>query len=214
MIENIEWLGHDSFRITGSMVVYIDPWHLSKGASPADLVLVTHDHYDHLSKADIDLVRTASTVVVGPAEVTSRLKGVNTRTLAPGESVTVAGATITALPAYNTDKFRDKAAGAVFHPREDGKLGFVLELDGRRIYHAGDTDIIPEMAGMDVDVALLPVSGTYVMTWQEAVKACDMLTAGTVIPMHYDAIVGSLRDAQRFAEGCRLPVEILPSTAP
>ena len=206
MIENLVWLGHDSFRIGGSRTIYIDPWRLQPGSPAADLILVTHDHYDHLSKDDIALISTPRTIVVGPAEVTGQLAG-QTITVRPGETVTAAGVTVSAVPAYNTNKFR--SPGAPFHPREDGKVGYIIEHDGRRIYHAGDTDVIPEMAAVAVDIALLPVSGTYVMTADEAALAAATIQAGVIVPMHFGTIVGSLADAQRFAALSPTPVEIL-----
>jgi len=208
MIENIHWLGHDSFRLDGSSTVYIDPWKLGDGALPADLVLVTHDHFDHLSAADIAKVATPATTVVGPAPVTAQIDGVKTLTVAPGDTVTVGSVTVTAVPAYNTNKFR--APGEVFHPRAAGYVGYVVDLDGRRIYHAGDTDAIPEMKGVRCDVALLPVSGTYVMTADEALEAIGMIEAATVVPMHFGDIVGSEADAARLKESSPVPVEILP----
>lgn len=213
-MEGIEWLGHDSFRLTGSATVYIDPWRLSKGAAAADLVLVTHDHSDHFDKNDIASVSTPQTVVVGPAEVTGKLTGAQTRTVVPGETAVVGGVKVTAVPAYNLNKYSDPKAGVLFHPKEDGKVGYVVELDGRMIYHTGDTDNIPEMSDIDVDVALVPVSGTYVMTVDEALEACTRLKAKTVIPMHYATIVGDVGDAERFARECGLPVEVLTKTAP
>jgi len=213
-MEGIEWLGHDSFRITGSVTVYIDPWQLKKGAPPADLILVTHEHSDHFNKSDIASLSTPQTVVVGPAEVTDKLKGAQARTIAPGQSLEVDGVKVRAVPAYNLNKYADVKAHVFFHPKADGKVGYVVELDGRTIYHTGDTDNIPEMSEIDVDVALVPVSGTYVMTVDEALEACTRLKAKTVIPMHYATIVGDLADAQRFAQECSLPVEVLPKTAP
>jgi L-ascorbate metabolism protein UlaG (beta-lactamase superfamily) len=213
-MEGIEWLGHDSFRIVGSKTIYIDPWKLSRGAPPADLILVTHEHSDHFDKGDIASISGPHTVVVAPAEVTSQLPGAQTRTIAPGESLEVAGVTVRAVPAYNLNKYADAATGRLFHPKEDGKVGYVLEVDGRTIYHSGDTDNIPEMSEIDVDVALLPVSGTYVMTVDEALEACRRLKAKTVVPMHYATIVGTLDDARRFSRECALPVEILPKAAP
>jgi len=207
MVDGIAWLGHDSFRLSGSKIVYIDPWHIAAGAPPADLILITHEHSDHFDKGDIAAIRRPSTVIVGPAEVTRQVEG-ETRTVAPGDTVTIAGVTVHAVAAYNTNKFREP--GAVFHPREDAKVGYVIELDGTTYYHAGDTDVIDEMAEIDVDVAMIPVSGTYVMTADEAAVACGKLRAGVVVPMHYDTIVGSIADARRLAELCPLPVEILP----
>jgi L-ascorbate metabolism protein UlaG (beta-lactamase superfamily) len=208
MLENIHWLGHDTFRLDGSVTVYVDPWKLPPGQPPAGLVLVTHDHFDHLSLPDIAAVAGPDTVVVGPAAVTGQVKGRSTVTLAPGESAEVAGAVVEAVPAYNLDKFR--APGQPFHPREAGSVGFILTLDGVRYYHAGDTDAIPEMRDVRCDVALLPVSGTYVMTSEEACRACDMVVARCAVPMHYGDIVGGADDAERFREDCSIPVTILP----
>jgi L-ascorbate metabolism protein UlaG (beta-lactamase superfamily) len=210
MVDHIEWLAHDSFRLTGSKTVYIDPWHLAPGAAPADLILVTHEHHDHFSAADIAAISTPQTVVVGPHEVVRHVPGAEE--IAAGDTLTVAGVTITAVPAYNTNKF--SSPGELYHPHRDGKLGYIVTLDGRSIYHAGDTDAIPEMDGLEVDVALLPVSGVYVMTAEEAAEACTMLRAGVVIPMHYGVVAGSDDDARRFAELCSLPVEILTPVKP
>jgi len=208
MIENIHWLGHDSFRLDGSSTVYIDPWKLAADAPPADLILITHDHYDHFSPDDIARLSTPRTTLIGPASVTAQVDGVAAVTLSAGETATVGGVTVTGVPAYNIDKFRQP--GEVFHPRAAGGLGYIVELDGRRIYHAGDTDAIPEMRDVRCDVALLPVSGTYVMTAAEAAEACRMISAAAAVPMHYGDIVGTAADAARFEGLCGVPVTVLP----
>lgn len=208
MLENIHWLGHDSFRIDGSATVYIDPWKLPAGQPQADLILVTHDHYDHLDLGDIARLAGPDTVVVGPASVTSQVEDLETVTVAPGEKVEVRGIPVETVAAYNLDKFR--APGQPFHPREAGYVGFIVTVDEVRYYHAGDTDAIPEMREVRAHVALLPVSGTYVMTCEEACHACDLLSAEAAVPMHYADIVGDTDDAERFRAGCRIPVTVLP----
>jgi len=208
MIDNIHWLGHDSFRLDGSSTVYIDPWKLGAGGPPADLILVTHDHYDHFSAPDIARVATPQTTLIGPASVTAQVDGVEAVTLSSGETATVGDVTVTAVPAYNLDKFR--RPGEVFHPRAAGGLGYIVELDGRRIYHAGDTDAIPEMRDVRCDVALLPVSGTYVMTAEEAAEACRTISAAAAVPMHFGDVVGTAADAARFEGLCAIPVTVLP----
>jgi L-ascorbate metabolism protein UlaG (beta-lactamase superfamily) len=208
MIENIHWLGHDSFRLDGTTTVYIDPWKLPAGLPPAGLILVTHEHFDHLSLPDIEALAGPDAVVVGPACVTAQLADRETITVAPGDSVEVRGVGLEAVPAYNLDKFR--APGQPYHPREAGYVGYVIALDGVRYYHAGDTDAVPEMAGVHCDVALLPVGGTFTMTWDEAAAACDLLHATAAVPMHYGEIVGDVGDAERFRDRCGLPVTILP----
>ena len=207
--DGIHWLGHDSFRIDGSATVYIDPWELVDGLPPADVILVTHDHFDHLSLPDIDRVAAPGAVVVGPASVTAQVRGHDTVTLAPGAGATVNGVQVFAVHAYNTSKFR--APGEVFHPRDDDHVGYIVELDGRRVYHAGDTDHIPEMDDIVCDVALLPVSGTFVMTADEAARACGSISAEIVVPMHYAKIVGGAADAARLGELCGARVELLPN---
>jgi L-ascorbate metabolism protein UlaG (beta-lactamase superfamily) len=210
--EGIHWLGHDSFRIDGSVTMYIDPWKIAAGAPAADVILVTHDHYDHFSLPDIERLAGPGTVVVGPAPVTAQVRGHETITVAAGDAVSVGGVGILAVPAYNTDKFREP--GRPYHPQEAGHLGYIVDLDGRRIYHAGDTDAIPEMARVVCDVALLPVSGTYVMTADEAATACDMISAGVVVPMHYGTVAGSAVDAARLQQVCGVPVVVLPNENP
>jgi L-ascorbate metabolism protein UlaG (beta-lactamase superfamily) len=209
MTASIHRLGHDTFRIDGTTTIYIDPWKLPRTVVPAQLVLVTHDHFDHLNLDDIGRISTPDTVVVGPAAVTTQIGDrFRTITVAPGDSVEVGTASVAAVPAYNLNKFR--APGQLFHPPEAGYVGYVITLDGTRIYHAGDTDAIDEMRGIDCDVAILPVSGTYVMTADEAVQACGMLHAREVIPMHYADIVGTDADAEYLAGACPIPVTVLP----
>lgn len=207
MLENVHWLGHDSFRIDGSVTVYVDPWKLSAGLPGADIILITHDHFDHLSMPDIEALSGPGTVLAGPAAVTSQVAGVATVTLEAGETKDVNGVPVTAVAAYNLDKYR--APGELFHPREAGGLGYVIVVDGLRYYHAGDTDGVPEMASVHCDVALIPVSGTYVMTAEEAGAACDAIDAAVAVPMHWGDIVGGAGDAERFRELCRIPVTIL-----
>ena len=200
MIDNIHWLGHDSFRIEGDVTIYIDPWKLAAGSPPADLILITHEHSDHFSLDDIDLIRTPQTEFVVIAAVAAKLSG-QVHTVKPGDRLTVRGVAIEALPAYNLVK--------KFHPREKGHVGYVLTLGGQRIYHAGDTDAIPEMRDLQPDIAMIPVSGTYVMDVDEALEAVKLLKPGLAIPMHYGAIVGSDADALRFQQLSPAPVRIL-----
>jgi L-ascorbate metabolism protein UlaG (beta-lactamase superfamily) len=207
MVENIHWLGHDSFRVEGTHTVYFDPWQLAPDAPPADIVLVTHDHHDHFDMGDIRKIAGPGTVIVGPKVVTDQVGGFETLTVAPGDTVEVKSAKVTAVPAYNLTKFR--SPGVPYHPKEAGYVGYILDMDGRTIYHAGDTDEIPEMRGIEVDVALLPVSGTYVMTGGEAAEACTVIKADVAIPMHYGFEIGSEDDAQRMRRLCKIPVQVV-----
>ncbi len=205
----ISWLGHDGFKIKDDLTIYIDPFQISDGEK-ADIILVTHEHFDHLSPQDIKKISTPETVIVAPKIAESGLKGIKCKQLVvikPGEVKDVKGVSIQAVPAYNINKFR--SPGQVFHPKEDERVGYVVRVKGVSIYHAGDTDAIPEVKELKVDVALLPVSGTYVMTAAEAVELANTIKPKVAIPMHYGAIVGSESAAQRFKEGVSGRVEIL-----
>jgi len=201
MVKNIHWLGHDSFRIAGPVTIYVDPWQLPAGSPQADLILVTHDHYDHCSPKDVTRISKADTVIVTIAAAAKKFKG-DVRVVKPGDSLTVKGIPIEVVPAYNVNK--------KFHPRDAGHVGFIFTVEGQRIYHAGDTDFIPEMKDFKVDIALLPVSGTYVMTADEAASAAKAINPQVAIPMHYGEIVGSREDAERFQKLYEGEVVILP----
>jgi L-ascorbate metabolism protein UlaG (beta-lactamase superfamily) len=189
MIDKIHWLGHDAFYVAGSKVVYFDPWEISSGPK-ADVICISHEHFDHCSPADVEKISTPTTVVVTEELTACKLKG-TVVVLKPTESTTVHGIKITAVPAYNIDK--------QFHPKEKEWLGFIVELDGVKIYHAGDADFIPEMKNLDVDIALIPVSGTYVMNVDQAIEAARAIKPKIAVPMHYGKIVGAEDDAKKFA---------------
>ena len=204
-LRGIEWLGHASFRIrTRAGVVYIDPYRV-EDAPPADLILITHDHFDHFSRADIVRLAGRRTTAIGPATVMEQLKG-RTVSVRPGETFEFDELEIEALPAYNTNKL--DSSGRPFHSRDAGWLGFVLRDGPRRIYHSGDTDVIPEMdQAAGVDVALLPVSGTYVMSPLEAAEAARRIAPVVAVPMHWGTTIGTESDAQEFAAETRAKTE-------
>ena len=200
MLEDIKWLGHAGFKLIGEKIVYIDPFKIKENQS-ADIIICTHEHFDHLSPEDIKKVQTGKTVIVTTPDCYSKVSG-NVKTISVGQSLEVDGIRIEAVPAYNTNKN--------FHPKYNGWIGVVISMNGKKIYHAGDTDNIPEMANLkDIDVALLPVSGTYVMTAEEAADAANKIMPKVAVPMHYGAIVGTAADAERFKKLCKCKVEIL-----
>ena len=207
----IVWLGHDGFKVKGDKVVYFDPYKLTGESEPADLVCVSHEHSDHLSVDDLKRVVVPRTTVVTISACEKAVQGLGpkaVRVVKPGDRLEVDGVEIEAVAAYNISKFRP--SGQPFHPPADGKVGFIVCLGGIRIYHAGDTDHVPEMASAKgVDVALLPVSGTYVMTADEAIGACRAIQPKLAIPMHYGTIVGSAADAETFRKGAGCRVEVL-----
>jgi L-ascorbate metabolism protein UlaG (beta-lactamase superfamily) len=203
LVSKLHRLGHDTFRVDGPPVIYIDPWKLPAGSPAADqpkadLILVTHDHFDHCSPEDVKKLSKPGTVVIADPASAAKLHGA--RILRPGETMAVGEAVVEAVPAYNVNKFR--GPGQPFHPRSAGYNGYIITIGGERLYHAGDTDHIPEMAGYRCDVALLPVSGTYVMTADEAAAAAADIKPRVAVPMHYGDIVGSAADVQRFRELC------------
>ncbi len=201
MSVEIKWIHHASFRIAaGDNVAYVDPWKLPDAPHDADVVFVSHSHYDHCSPPDVEKVSKDDTTVIAPAETIAKLHAANA--VDPGEQVTVKGFTIEAVAAYNI--------GKNFHPKASQWCGAVITVEAKRIYYAGDTDLIPEMSDLrDVDVALLPVGGTYTLDAQEAAKACKAIGCRAAIGYHWGDIVGSACDAKKFAQAADCEVHAL-----
>lgn len=224
MLENIKWLGHASFVIKAEKVIYIDPWKLKDG-EPADIILITHDHYDHCCPEDVQKILKPDTVIVTTPDAAAKFKG-NVKTVKPGDKLTVDGVPIEAVHAYNARK--------QFHPKKQMGVGYIVTVvkkrlmgvggafiheggepppvsfkEAVRIYHLGDTDFIPEMQNIKADIALVPVGGTYTMDAEEAAKAVNSFMPKVAIPMHWGEIVGSEKDAQRFKELAQCEVKIL-----
>jgi L-ascorbate metabolism protein UlaG (beta-lactamase superfamily) len=199
VIKKMHWLGHDGFRIDSDRVIYFDPYQINS-TKPADILFISHDHFDHCSEPDIEKIRKKDTVIVTDAATAKKLKG-SIEIVKPGDKLTVDDIPVEVVPSYNTNKN--------FHPKASGMLGFVVTVEGVRIYHAGDSDFIPEMKDIKADIALLPVSGTYVMTAAEAINAALAIKPTVAIPMHFGAIVGSDKDAKLFAEKLAGKVEVV-----
>lgn len=207
MIERIKWLGHASFRIEADIGnIYIDPWEI-KSPKEAKIILVTHSHFDHCSKEDIARISQPSTQIVAPPDCKTEIaKFGQFIEIGPGEEKEISAVIVKAVPAYNI--------GKNFHPKANGWVGYILEIEGTKIYHSGDTDLIPEMEGLGVDIALLPIGGTYTMNAEEAAEAASKIGAKIAIPMHYGKIVGSEADVERFKARLSPEVElkVLPIT--
>ena len=204
MAGNIHWLGHDAVRIDAGVTIYFDPFQIKPGPQ-ADIIFISHDHYDHCSPDDIARIQGPDTVIVMPSSCQDKVKPEGrVEVMAPGDTLILGGIAVQAVPAYNTAK--------KFHPRSNDWLGFVVDIDGVRVYHAGDTDVIDEMRSIRADIALLPVSGTYVMTASEAAQAAILIGPALAIPMHYGTLVGDVKDARRFRDLLqgKIPVTILP----
>jgi len=197
----VRWYGHTTWKIwQEDTIIYLDPVGLSGAAPDATLVLVSHTHGDHYSAADIDRVSGPDTVLLGPRDVINR-KGWG-EALLPDEVFAMEGIKVIAVPSYNTNKPN--------HPRSNNWLGFIVELGGLRLYYGGDTDVTPEMRALqDIDVAMIPVGGTYTMNAAEAAGATQDFQPMLSLPSHWGGIVGTLADAQRFADNAFGEVIIL-----
>lgn len=198
LAKKISWLGHDGFRIDSGQVIYFDPYQITSDVK-ADLILITHEHFDHCSPEDVQKIKVPDTIIITEKDAAKKLDG-DIRIMEPGGKLNVKDVSIEAVRAYNIDK--------AFHPRENNWLGFIVTIDGIRIYHAGDTDLIPEMSDFNVDIAMLPVSGTYVMTAAQAVEAAKIINPQIAIPMHFGTIVGNNDDAHYFKEALEGIVEV------
>ncbi|MET1124290.1 MAG: MBL fold metallo-hydrolase [Archaeoglobaceae archaeon] len=184
----IVYLKHACFMLKGSKVVYIDPYELQGQLDKADVVLATHDHFDHLDMKSLKIISKPETVLVIPKGCF--VEGYKVCELAVGEEMDLGGVKVKAVPAYNV--------GKPFHKRGEC-VGYIVELDGVRVYHAGDTDRIPEMKKIEVDIALLPIGGTYTMDVKEAAEAAKDIKAKYYIPMHF-GIPGTRADPKEFAK--------------
>ena len=195
MLENIEVLYHSSIRISKNKVIYIDPFKIDKDYNDADIVFITHDHFDHYSEEDIDKVINENTTIIIPEELLTKIlrKGINKNAVITVESnkeYMVQGIKFETIPAYNTNK--------TFHPKENYWVGYIITLDGIRYYIAGDTDITEENRKVKCDVAFVPVGGTYTMDFKEAAQLINEIQPKIAVPIHYGSVVGTKQDAIDF----------------
>lgn len=195
MLNNIEVLYHSSIRINKEKTIYIDPFKIDRNYNDADIIFITHDHYDHYSEEDIDKVINENTVIVIPEELLTKVlkKGINKNaiiTVKPNQKYMVQGIKFETVPAYNTNK--------TFHPKENGWVGYVIEINEIKYYIAGDTDITEENKKVKCDVAFVPVGGTYTMDFKEAAQLVNQIQPKVAVPIHYGSVVGTKQDAEEF----------------
>lgn len=188
MLENIEVLCHSSIKIHKQKVIYIDPFKIDKNYKDADIIFITHNHYDHYSEEDIDKIKKEDTIIVAP----ERFNQDNIITVEPNKKYTVEGIKFETIPAYNTNK--------PFHPKEKAWVGYILEIEGNQYYIAGDTDITEENKKVKCDVAFVPVGGTYTMDFKEAAMLVNEIKPKIAVPIHYGSIVGAKQDAMEFSK--------------
>jgi len=201
MSVNLQWLGHASFKICHEdVVIYIDPWKLKDEPHNATMVLVSHDHYDHYSAEDIAKVTGPNTKLIASANVVA--KEGKADAINPGQTIEADNVCVTGVASYNPNK--------QFHPKKHNWVGYIIGISSKRIYYAGDTDLTEEMKVLaNIDMALLPVGGTYTMNAADAAEATKHFKPKIAIPYHYGDIVGSEKDAEEFAELAECEVRIL-----
>ena len=197
MLEGVKVLFHSSIRIEKEKIIYIDPYKVSKNYNDADIIFITHSHYDHYSEEDIDKVKKGNSIFIVPEELLSSLlnKGIpkeNIVSVKPEESYFVNGINFETIPAYNTNK--------QFHPKENGWVGYIININNIRYYISGDTDITEENKNVKCDVAFVPVGGVYTMNYIEAANLINKIKPLVAVPIHYGSIVGTEKDANNFVK--------------
>ncbi len=176
----IELLTHSSIRLTGEKTVYIDPYRIEEARHDADLILITHDHFDHFSPEDIEKVMSPATLLVLPERMKQKAAAIpcgGIYTVSPQEELTLCGIPIKTVPAYNRHK--------PFHPKKCGWVGYLVQIDGETVYIAGDTDAVPEVSAVRCDTAMVPIGGTYTMNARQAAELVNRMRPQTAIPTHY-----------------------------
>lgn len=187
---NIEINCHSSIKIESEKIIYIDPFKIEKETNDADIIFITHDHYDHYSEKDIDKAINKNTIIVAPKTVQVSYKSNEIVKVEPNKKYEVLGIKVETIPSYNINK--------QFHPRENEWVGYILEIDEQKYYIPGDTDITPENKIVKCDVAFMPIGGTYTTDYKEAAELTNIIKPKIVIPMHYACIVGSKQDEIQF----------------
>ena len=206
MTGNIEVFIQNSIRIRSRVgVIYIDPFQMKEEPKDADFVLITHDHYDHFSPEDIGKVSKADTILVVPEKMAAKAREVSgtvgkIETVKPGVYREMGGLEFETVPAYNTLK--------PFHPKSAEWVGYILRIDGKRIYIAGDTDATKEAKAVKCDIALVPIGGTYTMDAKKAAELINTIRPDVAIPVHYGHIVGKPGDGEVFAENVMAPIKV------
>lgn len=206
MLKNIQLLYHASIKISKQKIIYIDPFKIKESYKDADIIFITHNHYDHYSPEDIEKIKKENTKIVMPKEMASQItknyfKDENIMTVEPNKKYEIEEIKFETIPAYNTNK--------TFHPEEKKWVGYILEIDRTKYYIAGDTDITEENKKVKCDVAFVPVGGTYTMDYKEAANLINIIKPKIVVPIHYGSIVGTDEDAEGFSKLVQKDITVL-----
>ena len=192
----VEVLCHSSIKINENKMIYKDPYKVNEEYHDADYIFFTHSHYDHFSLEDIEKVKKKSTLFIVTKDIKEQAEKLfgneNVFSVIPNESYHIHGLNFKTTYAYNMNK--------EFHPKENRWVGYIIEVNHKLYYIAGDTDNIEEIQHIQCDVALIPIGGTYTMDYKEAAKLANSIKAKVVIPTHYGCIVGNVEDAIKFKE--------------
>ena len=185
---------NNSIQLIGSKKIYIDPYELREEAHDADYIFCTHSHYDHFSPKDIMKILKENTKIItvesAKEEAEKLVKKENILTVIPCQEYKIDDISFSTTYAFNVDK--------QFHPKANKWVGFIIELDGKKYYIAGDTDNIMEIRNIKADVAFLPVGGTYTMNYKEAAELANVIEVDTIVPTHYGSVAGKKEDGINF----------------
>lgn len=202
IVKSIKWLGHASILIKlDNKNIYIDPWKIKDTSQKADIILITHSHFDHYSEEDIKKISIQKTILYSSEDVISKTSIKNKKVIRPFEKVKIDDVEIEGFPAYNNTKD--------FHPKQNNWLGFIIGYKDTKIYIAGDTDVIEEAKKLSVDIAILPIGGTYTMDEKEAAAFVNEIKPKIAIPIHWGDIVGSNENLENFKKNVVSSVKVV-----
>ena len=193
MYEEVQVLTHSSIRIAGNQIIYFDPFHVEEETRDADIICVTHEHFDHYSPEDLAKVKNAATILVCPKSMKDSLSN--------SDELEINGVRIQAVPAYNI--------GKQFHPQQNQWVGYLVTMNEVTYYIAGDTDINEDVKKIQCDVAMIPVGGTYTMTAEEAAELAEMIHPKAAVPTHYGSVAGKAEDGQIFVDMLKDEINVM-----
>lgn len=187
---NIEINCHSSIKIIGDKIIYVDPFRIKENKNDADIIFITHDHYDHYSLEDIEKIKKQNTIIVMPKHIERKDDLKDAVIVMPNKKYEVDGINVETIPSYNINK--------PYHPKENNWVGYILNIEGKQIYIPGDTDITEENMKVQCDILFVPIGGTYTMNYEEGAKLTNIIKPKIAIPVHYGEIVGKKEDAEEF----------------